>query len=41
VVLSVAAASTARLKLAQTARWFWLWGLLLAGSALGLTLAGI
>jgi len=41
VLLSVAAASTARLKLAQTARWFWLWGLLLAGSALGLTLAGI
>jgi len=41
VALSVAAASTARLKLAQTARWFWLWGLLLAGSALGLTLAGI
>jgi NADH-quinone oxidoreductase subunit H len=41
VVLSVSAASTARLKLAQTARWFWLWGLLLAGSALGLTLVGI
>jgi len=41
VLLSVVAASTARLKLAQTARWFWLWGLLLAASALGLSLAGI
>jgi NADH-quinone oxidoreductase subunit H len=41
VALSVVAASTARLKLAQTARWFWLWGLLLATSALGLTFAGI
>jgi NADH-quinone oxidoreductase subunit H len=41
VVLSVVAASTARLKLAQTARWFWLWGLLLALSALGLALSGI
>jgi NADH-quinone oxidoreductase subunit H len=41
VLLSVAAASTARLKLAQTARWFWLWGLLLALSALGLAFAGV
>ena len=41
VALSVVAASTARLKLAQTARWFWLWGLLLALSSLGLAFAGI
>lgn len=41
VLLSVVAAATARLKIAQTARWFWLWGLLLASSALGLSLAGI
>jgi len=34
VLLSVAAAATARLKLAQTARWFWLWGLLVALAAL-------
>lgn len=41
VVLSVIAAATARFKIAQTARWFWLWGLLLASSALGLTIAGV
>ena len=41
VALSVVAASTARLKLAQTARWFWLWGLLLALVALGLAFARI
>lgn len=41
VALSVVAASTARLKLAQTARWFWLWGLMLALSSLGLAFAGI
>lgn len=41
LVLSVLAAATARFKIAQTARWFWLWGLLLASSALGLALAGI
>ncbi len=41
VLLSVLAASTARLKLAQTARWFWLWGFGLGLSALGLALAGI
>jgi formate hydrogenlyase subunit 4 len=41
LVLSVVAAATARFKIAQTARWFWLWGLLLASSALGLSLAGI
>jgi len=34
VLLSIVAASTARLKLAQTARWFWLWGFGLALSAL-------
>jgi formate hydrogenlyase subunit 4 len=33
-LLSVAAAATARLKLAQTARWFWLWGFGVALSAL-------
>lgn len=27
VALSVTAAATARLKMAQTARWYWLWGL--------------
>lgn len=41
VLLSVIAAATARFKIAQTARWFWLWGLLLASSALGLTIAGV
>lgn len=41
VLLSVLAASTARLKLAQTARWFWLWGFGLSLSALGLAVAGI
>ncbi|HET9654159.1 MAG TPA: NADH-quinone oxidoreductase subunit H [Kineosporiaceae bacterium] len=41
VLLSVLAASTARLKLAQTARWFWLWGFGIALSALGLAFAGI
>lgn len=40
VVLSVASAATARLTLPQTARWFWLWGLIPAGSALGLAFAG-
>jgi NADH-quinone oxidoreductase subunit H len=40
-VLSVLAASTARLKLAQTARWFWLWGFGIALSALGLAFVGI
>jgi NADH-quinone oxidoreductase subunit H len=40
-VLSVLAASTARLKLAQTARWFWLWGFGIALSALGLAFAGV
>lgn len=41
LVLSIVAAASARLKIAQTARWFWLWGLLLASSALGLSVAGI
>jgi NADH-quinone oxidoreductase subunit H len=41
VLLSVVAASTARLKLPQAARWFWLWGLIPAVSALALALAGI
>lgn len=41
VLLSVLSASTARLKLAQTARWFWLWGFGLSLSALGLAFAGI
>jgi len=41
VLLSVLAASTARLKLAQTARWFWLWGFGLSLSALGLAFAGV
>ncbi len=41
VLLAVIAAASARFKIAQTARWFWLWGLLLASSALGLTLAGV
>ena len=36
VVLAIVAASTARLKLAQTARWFWLWGFGVSLSALGL-----
>jgi formate hydrogenlyase subunit 4 len=41
VLLSVLAASTARLKLPQTARWFWLWGFGIALSALGLAFAGV
>ena len=41
VLLSVAAAETARLKLAQAARWFWLWGLLVALSALVLSFVRI
>jgi NADH-quinone oxidoreductase subunit H len=41
VLLSVLAAATARLKLAQTARWFWLWGFGLSLSALGLAFAGV
>jgi formate hydrogenlyase subunit 4 len=41
VLLSVVSASTARLKLAQAARWFWLWGFGLSLSALGLAFAGI
>jgi NADH-quinone oxidoreductase subunit H len=41
VLLSVLSASTARLKLAQTARWFWLWGFGLSLSALGLAFAGV
>jgi len=39
--LSVVAAATARLKLAQAARWFWLWGFGLSLSALGLAVAGV
>lgn len=41
VLLSVVAASTARLKIAQAARWFWLWALIPAVSALALALSGI
>lgn len=41
VLLSVLSAATARLKLAQTARWFWLWDFGLALAALGLAAAGI
>lgn len=39
VCLSVLAAATARLTLPQAARWFWLWGLIPAVSALGLAFA--
>jgi formate hydrogenlyase subunit 4 len=35
-LLSIVSAATARLKLGQTARWFWLWGFGLSLSALGL-----
>jgi len=41
LVLSSVAATTARLKLAQTARWFWLWGLLVAVVALVLAVLGV
>lgn len=41
VLLTIAAAATARLKVPQAARWFWLWGLLPAGSALVLAFAGV
>ena len=41
LLLSSVAATTARLKLAQTARWFWLWGLLVAVVALVLAVVGV
>ncbi|MCL2783699.1 MAG: NADH-quinone oxidoreductase subunit H [Propionibacteriaceae bacterium] len=41
LVLSSVAGATARLKLAQTARWFWLWGLLVAVVAFVLAVVGV
>ena len=40
-ILSLGAAATARLKLAQAARWFWAWGLLVAAGSLVLAMLGV